>query len=201
MLTNQFISPCQPALVVLWKRTVENSQINKKQTNKKSDLVFIQCLVLTAFSSFLFGWHVHEKAIMMILVPMIPLAFYGKTSAKHFFILNTIGSYSIFPLLKDPAETPIKVLLLLIYTLYAFEALSTFHSNLKLSSFKLLNFLEASYLFGLLFIQFYTSFADTLFAPLHDRLPFLYLLWTSVYCAFGVLITWLRLNNQLLFHF
>lgn len=186
-------------MIVLWKRSAENLT-GKKQTNKKSDLVFIQCLVLTAFSSFLFGWHVHEKAIMMIIVPMIPLAFYGKASSKHFFILNTIGSYSIFPLLKDPAETPIKVLLLLIYTLYAFEALSSFHSNLK-PSFKLLNFFEASYLFGLLFIQFYTSFADILFAAFHDRLPFFYLLWTSVYCAIGVLITWLRLNYQLVLHF
>lgn len=175
---------------MLWKRSIRK---------EKSDLIFIQCVILTAFSSFLFGWHVHEKAIMMIIIPMIPLAFYSKSISKYFFILNTIGSYSIFPLLKEEAETPIKILLLLMYTFYTSGALSDYHSNLK-RPFKLLNLVEAAYLVGLVFIQVYTGFSETLFVRLHSRLPFLYLLLTSVYCAFGVLFTWLRFYNQLVFH-
>lgn len=164
---------------------------------KKSDLIFIQCLILTTFSSFLFGWHVHEKAIIMIIVPMIPLAFYSKLMSKYFFILNTIASFSIFPLLKEEAETPTKILFLLIYTFYTFGAFRNYYSNIKIS-FKLINFIEAVYLIGLIFIQIYTSFSETiLFSSLHNRLPFLHLLLTSVYCAFGVLLTWLRFYNQL----
>ena len=136
---------------------------------------------------------------MMIIIPMLPLIFYSRSISKYFFILNTIGSYSIFPLLKEEAETPIKVLLLLIYTLYAFGALSDFHTNMK-RSFKLLNLIEAAYLFGLVFIQIYTSFADILFVNLHARLPFLHLLLTSVYCAIGIFFTWLRFYNQLIFN-
>lgn len=174
-------------MIVLWKRSIDK---------RKSDLAFIQCLILTAFSSFLFGWHVHEKAIMMIIIPMIPLAFYSKSISRYFFILNTIGSYSIFPLLKEEAETPTKILLLLMYTLYTFGALSNFHSNLK-KSFKLLNLIETSYLVGLIFVQIYTSFSENLFATYHNRFPFLYLLLTSLYCAIGVFITWLRFYIQL----
>jgi alpha-1,3-glucosyltransferase len=130
---------------------------------------------------------------------MIPLIFYSRLISKYFFILNTIASYSIFPLLKEEAETPTKILFLLIYTFYVFDALSNYHSNLK-KSFKLLNLIETSYLIGLIFVQLYTSLTTTVFRDSHNRLPFLYLLLTSVYCSIGILITWLRFYYQLIFN-
>lgn len=42
-------------LKVLWRKpTFEN---------------FISSLTLCGFASYLFGWHVHEKAIMIVLIP------------------------------------------------------------------------------------------------------------------------------------
>lgn len=129
---------------------------------------------------------------------MIPLAFYSKLISKYFFILNTIGSYSIFSLLKEEAEIPIKILILLMYTFYVFDALSNFHSNLK-TSFKLLNLIEAAYLIGLIFVQIYTTFSNIIFYELHNRLPFLYLLLTSVYYSIGILITYICFYYQFIF--
>ena len=48
----------QPSLVRVWFRA------------KSSSLDFLKVLVLCAYSSFLFGWHVHEKAILLITIPM-----------------------------------------------------------------------------------------------------------------------------------
>ena len=49
-------SPVQPALVRLW-------------WSRSGPHSFLQCLVLCGFGLFMFGWHVHEKAIMMVTVP------------------------------------------------------------------------------------------------------------------------------------
>ena len=47
----------QPAIVILLR-----------QPNQPR--VFVRAIVLCAFASFLFGWHVHEKAILIIITPL-----------------------------------------------------------------------------------------------------------------------------------
>merc|ERR1712179_113014 len=66
----------------------------------------LRCLVLCAWSSFLFGWHVHEKAVLLIILPLAILALGSKQEAKFYLITSTTGHFSLFPLLFGPAELP-----------------------------------------------------------------------------------------------
>ncbi|KAL7983090.1 hypothetical protein Chor_010432, partial [Crotalus horridus] len=62
---------------------------------------FLRCLVLCALSSFLFGWHVHEKAILLAI---LPLSFLSVERSRD-------------------AELPIKILLMLLFSVYSFSSL------------------------------------------------------------------------------
>ncbi|NP_001412166.1 dolichyl pyrophosphate Glc1Man9GlcNAc2 alpha-1,3-glucosyltransferase isoform 21 [Homo sapiens] len=86
---------------------------------------FLRCLTLCALSSFMFGWHVHEKAILLAILPMSLLSVGKAGDASIFLILTTTGHYSLFPLLFTAPELPIKILLMLLFTIYSISSLKT----------------------------------------------------------------------------
>ncbi|KAF3705491.1 putative dolichyl pyrophosphate Glc1Man9GlcNAc2 alpha-1,3-glucosyltransferase [Channa argus] len=154
---------------------------------------FLRCLVLCALGSFMFGWHVHEKAILIPILPLSILAVESREDARTFLLLTTTGHYSLFPLLFTPAELPIKVVLMLVFTIYSFCALRKLYSGQG----SLLHPLEVVYLLGLVAVAIVCEVIFPL-SPWQQKLPFLPLLATSVYCAVGVCYSFLRLYMSLL---
>ncbi|XP_068436437.1 dolichyl pyrophosphate Glc1Man9GlcNAc2 alpha-1,3-glucosyltransferase isoform X2 [Clinocottus analis] len=167
-----------PALASIWRRP-------------RGARGFLRCLLLCALGSFMFGWHVHEKAILLAILPLSFLAVESREDAGIFLVLTTTGHYSLFPLIFTPAELPIKVCLMLMFTIYSFTALRKLHSG------PLLRPLESGYLVGLAALALACEVAFPL-SPWQQKLPFLPLLATSVYCALGVCYAFLRLYATLL---
>ncbi|XP_075994024.1 dolichyl pyrophosphate Glc1Man9GlcNAc2 alpha-1,3-glucosyltransferase isoform X2 [Genypterus blacodes] len=154
---------------------------------------FLRCLLLCALGSFLFGWHVHEKAVLLAILPLSILAVESREDAGTFLLLSITGHYSLFPLLFTPAELPIKVGLMLMFTLYSVVALRKLFSGHR----ALLRPLEVAYLLGLVVLAVGCELVFPL-SPWQHKLPFLPLLATSVYCSFGVCYSFLRLYASLL---
>ncbi|KAJ6637147.1 putative dolichyl pyrophosphate Glc1Man9GlcNAc2 alpha-1,3-glucosyltransferase [Pseudolycoriella hygida] len=177
ILTFLAILPCILKLVFI--------KFDKQSTHRQ----FIQSIVLCACTSFMFGWHVHEKAILMVLIPLSLLSTSTKNDATATFFLSLVGSYSLFPLLFNAELTMVKALFLISFiTLFYIQ--SGIRRNLKIYEF--------IYGCGFIFVFWYEQQLQYIFA-LNERLPFLPLLITSVYCSIGVTYFWLIYYFSFLF--
>ncbi|XP_037071401.1 probable dolichyl pyrophosphate Glc1Man9GlcNAc2 alpha-1,3-glucosyltransferase [Pollicipes pollicipes] len=166
-----------PALVACWRRPADTA-------------AFLRALVQCALGSFLFGWHVHEKALLLAVVPLAVLALRSQTEARLYLLLSAAAHVSLFPLLHGPAETLGKVLAALLHAGYAAHALPATGAALSRP--------QAAYLAGLAPLVLYHTVGHRLLG-LHGRWPFVPLLLTSLYCALGVLYCWLALYRHMLF--
>lgn len=88
---------------------------------------FVSTITLCGYASFLFGWHVHEKAILLVVIPFSLLALKDRRYLGVFRPLAVAGHVSLFPLLFTPMEFLVKVIytiLWLIIMLMAFDRLA-----------------------------------------------------------------------------
>ena len=88
---------------------------------------FVSTITLCGYASFLFGWHVHEKAILLVVIPFSLLALKDRRYLGAFRPLAVAGHVSLFPLLFTAMEFPIKVvytILWLVVMLLAFDRLA-----------------------------------------------------------------------------
>ncbi|KAL0272987.1 UNVERIFIED_CONTAM: hypothetical protein PYX00_005773 [Menopon gallinae] len=162
-------------------------------------LHFIRCLVICGLSSFLFGWHVHEKAILMSIIPLSLIAVIWQKEAQIFILLSVAGHYSLHPLLFNKFELPIKFLLILLHCVYTFTNLSFLFDEHRKHSLKLplLTLSESLYVLGFLPL----FLLDVLVIPvsgIDKKLPFLNLLLTSLYCSLGVCYCWFKYYSHFL---
>lgn len=153
---------------------------------------------------FLFGWHVHEKASLHFVIPLAIVAAKSSEDARHYFLLSIASCYSLFPLLYEAQEYPIKVLLLLLHSIliwYGFSA--QFAGGEKSAELRLkggsgdvvqkggfhVGWVGKSYLLGLLLIEIWGQLLHPYL--LGDRLPFLSLLLVSLFCSLQITYSWI----------
>ncbi|KAF2875114.1 ALG6, ALG8 glycosyltransferase family-domain-containing protein [Massariosphaeria phaeospora] len=75
---------------------------------------FVGAVTLCGYASFLFGWHVHEKAILLVIIPFSLISLRDRRYFGAFRPLAVAGHVSLFPLLFTAAEFPVKT----VYTIF-----------------------------------------------------------------------------------
>jgi len=181
---------------------------------------FLAALTLCGYTSYMFGWHVHEKAILLVLVPLSLLAAESHAYFRTYTIASVAGIYSLFPLLFTPAETFVKIIYSVLWGVFVLEPLNrrTYEFPTSLP-FVVVDTLEKLYLGGFALLQvFVTLFplltwssgrahadsvsgssissasATGLTVEASAGMEFLPLMMTSVYCAVGLVWAFMRLS-------
>eukprot|EP00891_Asterochloris_glomerata_P007261 jgi/Astpho2/7261/gw1.00113.40.1_t len=140
--------------------------------------------------SFMFGYHVHEKAILMVLIPLAVEAALDRGAAQQYAVLAAVGHFALMPLLFTLQEYPVKILLGLIYSVASATLLSELHTSQQPSDLPgpLLGWPQQWYLYGLVPLKVFCVLVHPF--VFEKKLPFLPLLLTSTFCAVGVTCSW-----------
>jgi alpha-1,3-glucosyltransferase len=161
-----------------------------------------RAVAYASLCGFMFGWHVHEKAALHIVLPLALCAAVpgpgGASDARRFVVLSSAAHVGMFPLLWGLAELPIKWCLAALYALVACSGLAALHGTgaeggaapgLGLAAW------QWAYLLGLVAVELYAAVVHPLVLGA-EVLPFLPLMATSVYCALGVSWVWVDMAAQ-----
>ncbi|AMD21232.1 HEL048Wp [Eremothecium sinecaudum] len=159
---------------------------------------FIGSLTLCGFSAFLFGWHVHEKAIMLVIIPFFFLVSFDRRFLTPFYLLTASGYVSLFPLLYKSNDFLIKVLYTLIWCIIYFSA---FRKLVRVSSSvqrRIFFFDRLAALYCLLLLPMVLGIQSLevlkgRYSPIR-KYEFLGLMFYSIYCSIGVIGSWIGLS-------
>ncbi|KAH9846933.1 glycosyltransferase family 57 protein [Lenzites betulinus] len=173
---------------------------------------FVTALTLCGFTSYMFGWHVHEKAILLVLVPLSLLAAEDNAYFRTFTIASVAGIYSLFPLLFTPTETLIKIVYSVLWAVFVLRPIHRQVYQFPQGVFTVaIDVLERLYLAGFPLLQLFATLfplfsqwrsgtpsasSETVKSPEDgvSALEFLPLMLTSVYCAIGLVWAFIRLS-------
>lgn len=217
---HQYLPTIRPmttlALVTTFTIPLATKFLISGYTNKPN--LFMKAVTLSAFTAFMFGWHVHEKAIILILLPLIPISFLDLNLKTVLRRLTLTGTYSLFPLLFTPAEYFIKITLLIAYHTFT-KSLCLQHdynSQIKADkgkpvgiirsiARKLYKLIDISFILGIIMIEFYTTLVhgnlNYGWNPLAvlNKYEFLPLMLISSFSALGITYSYLELYYDFVF--
>jgi len=149
---------------------------------------FIGAVTLCGYASFLFGYHVHEKAILLVIIPFSLIALKDRRYLGAFRPLAVAGHVSLFPLLFTAAEFPIKTIYTifwLVLFLLAFDRLAPASSGRRV--FLLDRFSLLYIAVSIPLIAYCEGVHGMIFGKKFQFLPLMFM---SSYSAVGVLGSW-----------
>ncbi|RLN48261.1 hypothetical protein BBJ28_00000814 [Nothophytophthora sp. Chile5] len=156
--------------------------------------LFTSALAYCMLCSFLLGYHVHEKAILQVTLPMALMAADSVNGMRLYRFASAVATISLFPLLFTPAEQGTKVLLGALHVLLAQVALvpllkhSLKERHIKVTAVGMSAF-ERWFLVALAGVAFLAAVFP--FLPrIGAKYAFLPLMLISVSCAIGNLYVW-----------
>ncbi|RLN83708.1 hypothetical protein BBJ28_00005781 [Nothophytophthora sp. Chile5] len=156
--------------------------------------LFTSALAYCMLCSFLLGYHVHEKAILQVTLPMALMAADSVNGMRLYRFASAVATISLFPLLFTPAEQGTKVLLGALHALLAQVALvpllkhSLKERHIKVTAVGMSVF-ERWFLVALAGVAFLAAVFP--FLPrIGAKYAFLPLMLISVSCAVGNLYVW-----------
>eukprot|EP01034_Spumella_vulgaris_P021519 gene21519-27554_t len=85
------------------------------QEKRVSTSMLLKALTFVSLSSFMLGYHVHEKAVIVPMVLQTFVVFHDRTQTLPFLVMVSAGVFSLFPLFEGHNELMIKSSLLLAY--------------------------------------------------------------------------------------
>lgn len=139
--------------------------------------IFLPAFVYCMLCAFLFGYHVHEKAILQVTIPLALMSIDGVEEMVLYRIASIIANISLLPLLFTPAENVTKVLLTVFHGFICYSATYTV-GDAKL------RWWENMYLSVLVSVTFVAACFP--YVPiLGTRYPFAPLMLMSVSCGVG----------------
>lgn len=159
---------------------------------------FIGCLTLCGYSSFLFGWHVHEKAILLVIVPFSFLVSFDRRLLTPFNLLTVSGYVSLFPLLYQSEYFLIKVFYTAVWCiiyLNAFRKIVKVSTSVQRRVF-LFDRLAAVYCLLLIPMVLGVQWFEVLrgkYSPF-KKYEFVGLMCYSISCSVGVIGSWIGLS-------
>lgn len=155
---------------------------------------FVGSITLCAFSSFLFGWHVHEKAVMLIIVPLTFVVCQDRRLLPPFQLLTSAGYISLFPLLYGSSEWMFKSLFTFVWFIVFQTSFSeVVHFSRKITT-RVVVLDRLNLIYMLLFIPLciiiqILEIESRNFEVL-KKLEFFRLMIYSVYCSIGIISAW-----------
>lgn len=165
-----------------------------KVWKKPHPYCFLSAALYIMMTSFMCGYHVHEKAILMVSIPLCLISLDSTSHATLAFIFNIIANFTLLPLLPEMQETWIKLVLYVIYHLLLYIMFDVELRFCQSMNFLSVNGLKLSvmhwlYICGVICVQIFFSVLQPLFFVKWEFLP---LMFYSVYGSIGFIYCWYR---------